>query len=171
MPGRARENRAKASQGELRMTRAIGAVLLVWGAVALPGVAAAQSGACGDIQKTLAERQSLIQQANNGANNKKMKMTAQQACGLFTKLVSNGSTGIKFIEANKEWCSIPDQFADGFKADHERVTGMKTKICGAAAQQAQMEKKMRAQAAQNQGGGLLGGPGLTGSFKVPQGAL
>jgi hypothetical protein len=48
---------------------------------------------------------------------------------------------------------------------------MRTKICGAAAQQAAMEKKMRAQAAQNQGGGLLGGPGLTGSFKVPQGAL
>jgi hypothetical protein len=145
------------------------AFLAVGAALALAGPAAAQS--CSDIQKTLAERQSLIGQANSSAGNKKLKMTAQQACGLFTKLQTNGQTGLKFIEANKEWCSIPDSFAENFKADHERVSGMRTKICGAAAQQAAMEKKMRAQAAQNQGGGLLGGPGLTGSFKVPQGAL
>jgi hypothetical protein len=161
-----------------RATRVIGAATTallgaVLGTVLLAAPAAAQNSACGDIQKTLAERQSLIQQANAGADAKakRMKLTAQQACGLFGKLVTNGQNGMKFIEANKDWCSIPDQFAEGFKADHERVAAMRTKICGAAAQQAQMEKKMRAQAAQNQGGGLLGGPGLTGNFRVPQGAL
>lgn len=149
----------------------IGAVLATGGVFLLAGPAAAQGAACTDLQKTLADRQALIGQANASAGTKKVKMTAQQACGLFTKLQVNGQVGLKFIDANKDWCSIPESFSEGFKADHERVTGMRTKICGAAAQQAAMEKKMRAQAAQNQGGGLLGGPGLTGSYKVPQGAL
>ena len=155
------------------MSRAstIGAVLALGGVVALAGPAAAQGAACTDLQKTLVERQKLIGQANAGANNKKLKMSAQQACGLFTKLQANGQSGMKFIEANKDWCSIPESFTEGFKADHEKVSGMRSKICGAAAQQAVMEKKMRAQAAQNQGSGLLGGPGLSDSFKVPQGAL
>lgn len=160
----------------VRAMTAMGWMLAVGGAVvALAGPAAAQApapnGGCTDIQKTLGERQSLIQQANGSTANKKLKMSAQQACGLFTKMTANGTTGLKWIEANKEWCSIPESFVTGFKEDHDRVVGLRTKICGAAAQQAQMEKKMRQQAQNNSGSGLLGGPGLTGSYKVPQGAL
>ncbi|MGT2480286.1 hypothetical protein ACU4GR_18825 [Methylobacterium oryzae CBMB20] len=81
---------------------------------------------------------------------------------------------MKWIAANKEWCSIPDSFAEGFKADHMKVSGIRTKICSVAAQATKMEAQARAQAqaqAGGGGGGLLGGPGLTGSFKLPQGAL
>jgi hypothetical protein len=137
------------------------------------GPALAQGTGCGDIQKTLAERKELVAKANASSNTKKgSKMTAAEACGLFGKLVSNGSSGLKWIDANKEWCSIPESFAQGFKADHAKVTALRTKICSIASQQAVMEKRARQQAeAGGGGGGLLGGPGLTGSYKVPQGAL
>ena len=64
------------------------------------------------------------------------------------------------------------RLAQGFKADHEKVGGIRAKVCQVAAQATKMEAQARAQA-QNGGGsgGLLGGPGLTGQFRMPQGAL
>ena len=123
---------------------------------------------CSGIQKTLEERKSLVAKANS-ASKAKQKMTPQQACALFGQLQENGARGIKWITTNKEWCSIPDSFAEGFKADNAKVAGIRTKICGMAAQ----ASKMEAQARENGGGagGLLGGPGLTGTTKMPQGAL
>jgi hypothetical protein len=138
----------------------------LWGAAAL----AQSSSDCGAIQKTLEERKALVAKANSASTSKK-KMTPQEACALFGKLQQNGVSGIKWIEANKEWCSIPDSFAQGFKADNQKVGEVRTKVCGMAAQAAKMEAQARAQAANGGGGGLLGGPGLTGSFKLPQGAL
>ena len=126
---------------------------------------------CSGIQKTLLERKSLIAQANV-ASNGKQKMTPQAACALFGRLQANGTVGMKWITTNKEWCSIPDSFAEGFKADHLKVGGIRTKVCGIAAQATKMEAQARTQAQNGGGGGgLLGGPGLTGSFKLPQGAL
>ena len=138
--------------------------------VTLSAGAFAQGAECGAIQTTLQARKDLVARAN-AASNAKKKMTPQEACALFGKLQSNGLEGMKWITANKEWCSIPDSFADGFKADHTKVVGIRTKICGVAAQAAKMEAQARTQAQNGGGGGLLGGPGLTGQFKMPQGAL
>ncbi len=148
------------------------AVALLAGSLLTAGIAGgahAQSADCAEIQKTLLERKEIVSKVN-AASQAKAKMTPAQACGMFTKLQANGTTGLKWISANKDWCSIPDSFAEGFKADHAKVTGLRTKICNAASQQVVMEKRAREQA-QNSGGGLLGGPGLSGSFKLPQGAL
>ncbi|MGU3358725.1 hypothetical protein ACLBWX_00165 [Methylobacterium sp. M6A4_1b] len=135
------------------------------------GQAFAQGAECGEIQQTLQARKDLIGKANAASNSKK-KMTPAEACTLFGKLQANGTAGLKWITANKEWCSIPDSFAEGFKADHVKVSGIKTKVCGVAAQASKMEAQARAQAQNGGGGGgLLGGPGLTGSLKMPQGAL
>ena len=146
----------------------------ITGVLLLGGAALAQAPECGAIQQTLKTRQELVAKANAASQSKK-KMTPQEACALFGKLQSNGADGLKWIAANKEWCSIPDSFAEGFKADHVKVSGIRTKICSVAAQAAKMEAQAKAQAAAGGGmpgaGGLLGGPGLTGSFKMPQGAL
>ncbi|GJD48188.1 hypothetical protein OPKNFCMD_0904 [Methylobacterium crusticola] len=145
------------------------------GGVLLSGAALAQGVDCAGIQTTLTERKDIVAKVNAASQTKKAKLTAAQACALFGKLQANGTEGLKWITANKDWCSIPDSFVEGFKADHSKVTTLRGKVCNAAQQQAVMEKKARAQAAQNAGGGggggLLGGPGLTGSFRVPQGAL
>ena len=146
------------------------AALAVIGTALFSGQAFAQSAQCGEIQQTLQARKDLVAKANAASNSKK-KMTPAEACALFGKLQANGASGLKWIAANKEWCSIPDSFAEGFKADHSKVVGIRTKICGIAAQATKMEAQARAQAQNGGGGGLLGGPGLTGSFKLPQGAL
>jgi len=140
------------------------------GSVLVADAAFAQAAECGEIQKTLQARKDLVAKANAASSSKK-KMTPQEACALFGKLQNNGAEGLKWITANKEWCSIPDSLAEGFKADHIKVGGIRTKICGIAAQAAKMESQARAQAQNGGGGGLLGGPGLTGAMRMPQGAL
>ena len=128
--------------------------------------ARAQSSACQELGAHLNDRRSLVQgiQAMT-ANNKKMEPKA--ACAAFGKLATNGTTTLKWAEANKDWCQVPDQLITGIKADHEKVLKIRGQACGAAAKRAEMEKKGR----DGQGGGLLGGGGLEGSYKIPQGAL
>lgn len=134
-----------------------------------PAPALAQSADCAAFPKTLQERQELIKQVNGLGK----KANPKDACTLFTKLTTNGAGGLKWLELNKDWCQVPDQFAQTFKADHARVTNIKGQACKAASQVAVMEKKAREQAQQGGGGrsGLLGGDGLSGRYKMPQGAL
>src|SRR6478609_11009736 len=151
----------RGSRGMVKGSLSLGAAVLI-GTVLFGTVAFAQSAApeCGAIQKTLADRKALVGRANAASQSKK-KMTPQEACALFGKLQTNGAEGLKWITANKEWCSIPDSFAEGFKADHLKVSGIRTKICSVAAQATKMEAQARAQAqaqASGGGGGLLGGP-------------
>ncbi len=145
-------------------------------AFALVGVFAAapafaQSSDCQAAQKFLGERQNLIQQINKlGGEGKKKQVDPRAACGIFTKLVANGDTGVKWLTANKDWCQVPEQFAQTFTEDHKRAVNMKGQACQAAAKIAQMEKQAKKQQEQ-QSNGLLGGGGLTGSYTMPKGAL
>ena len=132
------------------------------------GPALAQAASCADFGKTLEERRDIVQKLQALSNNKKRQMDPKTACSMFGSLVNNGSTAVKWLETNKDWCQVPDQILQGVKQDHARALEMRGKACKAAAQQAAMEKKAK------EGGGssgLLGGDGLTGSFKLPQGAL
>ena len=127
----------------------------------------AQSGGCGDIQQHLVERQTLVKNFQAMTNDKKKGIDARVACTALNKLTSNGNATMKWIETNKDWCQIPDQFVQNFKADHNNVGKMRAQACGVAAKQAEMEKKGKS----GQGGGLLGGAGLEGTYRIPQGAL
>ncbi|HEV2558964.1 MAG TPA: hypothetical protein VGU45_10085 [Microvirga sp.] len=137
------------------------AALAAAGAFATPALA--QNSGCQDAQKFMGERQTLIQQLNKAAGKDK-KLDPRAACSTFGKLVANGDTGMKWIEANKDWCQIPDQFAQSFKEDHNKIKELRGQACKAAAQMNQMEKQAR------QGSNPFGG-GLTGEYKIPQGAL
>lgn len=129
--------------------------------------AAAQGTDCKAVQPQLLERKAIIERLQ--AHGKK-QLDPKFACSTFGQLVSNGSTIVKWIEANKDWCQVPQSFEDGMKSDHGRAVTMRTKACAVAAQQVQMEKKAKEQA-QGGGGGLLGGNTLEGQFRLPQGAL
>jgi hypothetical protein len=142
--------------------------LILAGALAAPLVATeagAQAAGCGDIQKFLLERKNI---AGSLSPKKGQQLDARFACAGFGKLVANGNTLIKWVDANKDWCQIPDTFVSGIKTDHERATAIRVKACGVAAKQTQMEKQAKEGGAS---GGLLGGPGLEGQLRVPQGAL
>jgi hypothetical protein len=149
------------------------AALATFSLFAAAAPAYAQSSDCQQAQKILGERQGLIQKLQSmGGKGKKKQLDPRSACTVFTQLVSNGNTGIKWMDANKDWCQVPDNFVQSFKQDHGNAVEMRGKACAAAAKMAQMEKQAR-EAQKNGGGGngLLGGGGLTGSYKMPQGAL
>jgi len=152
-----------------RFDAAFAAAVLSLALLASTAPSRAQSSACGDIQQHLMERQNLVKnfQALAGGDKKK-PVDARVACTALSKLTSNGAAAMKWIEANKDWCQIPDQFVQNFKLDHDSVGKMRGQACGVAAKQAEMEKKAKS----GQGaGGLLGGGGLEGTYRVPQGAL
>jgi hypothetical protein len=132
----------------------------------------AQSSACQEGQKILQERQGLIQQINKlTSSGKNKQIDPRAACSIFTKLVTNGTAGQKWMTDNKDWCQIPDQLVQSFAEDHKRSQQFKGQACGAAAKMAEMEKRAKQQ--QTQQGGIAGkmGGGLTGTLTVPKGAL
>ena len=143
----------------------LAAALLTVGTAA----ASAQGAAgCTDVQAMLMQRKSIGERLSSASKGGK-QLDAKFACTNFTQLVSNGQTLVKWMEANKEWCQIPDSFANGIKLDHNRAIGIRSKACGVAAKQAQMEKQAREGGGAQ--GGLLGGGGLSGPTRLPQGAL
>lgn len=125
--------------------------------------ALAQASGCGDLQGQLLQRKAIGDRISAGG---KKQIDAKVACTGFTQLVQNGTTLIKWVEANKEWCQVPDSFIESIKADHGKAQAIRTKACTFAARQIEVEKQNR-----NGGGGLLGGGGLSGSTAMPQGAL
>jgi adenine-specific DNA methylase len=135
----------------------------------------AQSSACQEGQKILQERQGLVQQINKlTAGGKKKQIDPRAACSVFTKLVTNGNAGQKWMTENKDWCQIPDQVVEGFSKDHKQSESIKGQACQAAAKMAEMEKRAKQQAQQAQQGGGMGskmGGGLTGTLSIPKGAL
>jgi hypothetical protein len=141
---------------------------LAGAAVALVAAPAlAQSESCQQFGKILKDRESIVQKLNAAGNNKNKKMDPKSACSLFGSLVANGEGAVKWLEANKDWCQIPDQFITGIKGQHAQAVSLRGQACKVAAQQIEIEKKAK----QGGGSGLLGGEGLTGSFRMPQGAL
>lgn len=158
----ARTTRARLTMGMTVAALALGAPLML---AAGTTPAAAQASGCEKVAGFLNERKSLVDRINKLGKQPK----AADACALLGKLAGNGSETLKWAEANKDWCQIPQNFLDGLKEDHGRVTKVRGQACSVAAKQAQMEKQAR------EGGGLLGGGGggdiLTGPVRIPQGAL
>ncbi|RXT53100.1 hypothetical protein B6S44_20435 [Bosea sp. Tri-44] len=139
--------------------------------LAEPALAQAPSG-CENLQKLMQERQSIVGQLN-ASTKAKRKMTPQQACGTFNRLVGNGNALIKFATANQDWCQIPATFVDGMKTDNEKADNFRGQACNAVKQQAAMQRKAQQQAQQRQGANPFGGAdSITGgAMRVPQGAL
>ena len=158
----------RAERAPSRSRWALAVIAGAFAAAAAATPAAAQGAGCMDVQKILLERKGLVERIS--ATGSKKKMDAQEACGLFGKLVANGTAAVKWLDANKQWCQVPDEFDKGVRADHNRAVSIKGKACAAASQQAAMQKRAK-EGGGGDGSGLLGGGGLSGSFKIPQGAL
>lgn len=132
----------------------------------------AQASGCEKMQALLQERQSLVATLN-AAQKAKRKLSPQQACTTMTRLVTNGTSTVKFATDNQDWCQIPPSFIDGMKADNQKAATIRTQACNAVKQQAEMMRKAQQQA---QGGGannpFSGGDSITGGgMRIPQGAL
>lgn len=125
----------------------------------------AQAPSCNAINGMLESRTSIVERINAlGTEN----VDPRPACRLFRELDANGETVMEFLEDNQAWCQIPASFVEGFREDVTRVAGVRTQACNAAAQLNRLERQAREQPAQSD---IFGGPGLTGRFPIPQGAL
>jgi hypothetical protein len=137
------------------------------GGAMLVAAGPASAQVCQEGAKLIQERQTIVQQLNK-AGGKNKKLDPRVACGAFGKLVANGEQSLKWLETNKDWCQIPDQVAENLNQEHTKVKEIRGQACQAAAKFEQMQKQARQQ--QQQGGNPFGG-GLTGQYKIPQGAL
>ncbi|MGL4729930.1 MAG: hypothetical protein ACRCWO_14365 [Bosea sp. (in: a-proteobacteria)] len=140
------------------------------------GEAQAQVSECQKLQGMLQQRQSLVQRMNAASNAK--RLDARGACSILTQISSNGSQVLKFMDANKDWCQIPDQFVENIRADHGRSNRIRGQACNAASQQTraiqqQRQAQRQAQQQQQQDRGAFGGADVVtgGPWRVPQGAL
>lgn len=134
-------------------------------AFAFAGVGAdaqAQGMSCNDINSMLEERAGIIERINALGSE---DVDPRQACPIFRELDSNGEKIAEFLEDNRAWCQIPASFVDGFMEDKEQVSSLRGQACRAAAEINRLEREAR------EGQGQFGGPGLTGRFPMPQGAL
>lgn len=132
--------------------------------VLAPHAARAQANVCQSVGPLLEERRSIVEKLNAlGSEN----VDPRPACSALRELESNGQKLVDFLAENQTWCQIPNDFAQNVRQDHERVGGMRADACQVAAQVNQAERAARQAAEQQQ----FGGPGLTGRFPIPQGAL
>ena len=103
---------------------------------AVPAQNAPQQGAsagCDKLVTLLTARRDMMTKINEAAKNKQ-KLDAPTACVLFTELTTNGNEAIKWMAANKEWCSIPDQFITNIKNDNEKMANVRGRACKVAEQ-------------------------------------
>ena len=141
--------------------KTLAAVLAVTGTVLL-GAGAPAYAMPESCQKDLNKYAETRMGAINRINAFKGKRpTPTQACSAFGALVDSESKMIKWMEANKEWCQIPDALL----ADLKKNSAQGVKVRGQACSAAKKEAQMRAQ--QGQGGGGAPRPAV----RLPQGAL
>ena len=131
----------------------------------------AQSSGCQDGQKLLTERQTIMGQWAEMVKGGK-KIDPRPACTVLSKVATNSTATLKWLEANKDWCQVPDGFVENFKQGHDGILKTRSQACDVAAKVEEAQKKAaQAQRSGGPGGGMLGGGGLTGEYKIPQGAL
>lgn len=138
--------------------------IAVAGAVAAGVLAgsAAYAGDCnGDIAGLSQKRQGFIDKLNVLSKASKGKLDPEKSCPALRGLVAAEGALLKYLEANKNWCSVPDSAVDGLKAAAGKSQTFATQACNIAMQ----VKKQQQQAAQG-GSGL----GLE-TQKLPTGPL
>jgi hypothetical protein len=152
----------------LSLRTALFAGLAAAGLIVSAAPALAQVSGCAQGQKYLQTHQTLSEKLNN-LKDKNNKIDPVAACGLLSKLDNNADSMLKWMNTNKDWCQVPDQLIQNLKEGQTNLAKAKGQACKVAAQVREMQKKAKQQA-QQQKGNPFGG-GLTGDYKIPQGAL
>jgi hypothetical protein len=81
---------------------------------------------CSDFGKLTAEaqkRSTLVSAAM------KAKADRKELCTLMTNFVAAETSVVKFLEANKVWCGVPDEAITTSKTNHEKSMKFRTMAC------------------------------------------
>ena len=129
------------------------------------GGASAQMPGCDSAKPLLESRQKIIGEISSwGSKNK--KVAPDRACSVGKQLVSNGDALLKWMEENQAWCGIPSEFIENIKRDHKQAVTLRANACKTA-EQVQKQQNQSVMGEKNP----LGSGGLSGQWKIPQGAL
>ncbi len=60
------------------------------------------------------------------------KAERKEVCALVTRFATAEAAVVKFLEANKTWCGIPDEAVKAAKTGHERTLKFRTMACSEA---------------------------------------
>jgi hypothetical protein len=81
---------------------------------------------CSDFAKLTAEAQ---KRSNLVSAAMKAKADRKELCTLMTNFVAAETSVVKFLEANKVWCGVPDDAITVSKANHEKSMKFRTMAC------------------------------------------
>ncbi len=128
--------------------------------VALPVAMAAAADCNTDIANLTAKRQTFIEQLNVLSKKSKGKLDPVASCPTLRGLVGTEGNLIKYLEANKNWCNVPDDVVANLKLADVKSQQFATQACNFAAQAKAAQQKQAS-------GNALG----TETQKLPTGPL
>lgn len=111
-------------------------------ALVLFGAGAVQAGDCNaDIGGLSAKRQTFIEKLNVLAKAAKGKLDPVASCPTLRGLVGAESALLKYLEANKAWCNVPDEAVGNLKQAAGKSQQFATQACNLATQVKQQQKQ------------------------------
>lgn len=134
------------------------AALIVSSTLFVTGAAFADCN--GDLAALGQKRQAFMDKLNVLAKSSKGKLDPVASCPALRGLVGAEQALIKYLEANKNWCNIPDDVVTNLKTNDAKSQTFATQACNLATQM----KKQQQEAAS-------GGGGLSETQKLPTGPL
>ncbi len=109
--------------------------------------ASAQQSCQGDFQRLTEKRMAQIGVLNRLGKAGKGHMDPIAACPAARALVGIETEMLNYMTKNKDWCTIPDNVIEGFKAARAKSQGFAGQACSVAAKVKQMQTQQRSQAA------------------------
>ncbi len=109
--------------------------------------AAAQQSCQDDFQRLSQKRMAQIETLNRIGKAGKGKMDPIAACPATRTLLGIETEMLNYMLKNKDWCNIPDNVIDGFKAARAKSQNFSSQACAFAAKVKQMQQQQREQAA------------------------
>jgi len=87
---------------------------------------APQTAQCNDFVRLRTDAQQKAMAIRTAGEH---KADRKEMCTLITRFADAEAGVVKFLEANKTWCGIPDEAIKAAKANHERTLKFRTAAC------------------------------------------
>lgn len=106
------------------------------------GVSAPAFAECQEeMGKIMTERQGMISQLNALTGGQKKQLDPAAACPKLRNLAAIEGKLVAYLEKNKDWCNVPDQFVENAKLGRGKSQAFAAKACQVAAQVAKMKQQ------------------------------
>ena len=99
-----------------------------------------------DVAGLTAKRQVSIDKLNELAKSSKGKLDPVASCPVLRNLVKSEGDLLKYLEANKNWCNVPDEAVNNLKTADAKSQTFATQACNFAVQAKKQQQQAASQA-------------------------